>query len=108
MLAQTARFTSAQTVNINSNNHNLSEVGSISATDPYLQLVHITCLVTVPCKVSSAHFSSIQFISFSKNPLQSLCHMDIEIVNKYNTSRRTAIKEALGTKIVTLFFCGIA
>ena len=30
-------------------------------------------------------FNSIQFISFSKNPLQGYCHMDIEIVNKYNT-----------------------
>ena len=26
-----------------------------------------------------------QFISFSKNPIQGYCHMDIETVNKYNT-----------------------
>ena len=39
LLAQTAGFAgAAQSVNINSNKHNLSEVGSISATDPYPQL----------------------------------------------------------------------
>jgi len=30
-----------------------------------------------------SQFNSIQFISFSKNPLQGYCHIDIEIVNKY-------------------------
>ena len=51
MLAQTYVLTGAQTVNINSTKHNLSEVGSISATDSYSQLVYIMCLVTVTCKL---------------------------------------------------------
>jgi len=31
-------------------------------------------------------YHQFQFSSFSKNPLQGYCHMDIEIVIKYNTS----------------------
>ena len=51
MLAQTSMFTGAQTVNINSTKHNLSEVGSIPATDSYSQLVYVKCLVTVTCEL---------------------------------------------------------
>ena len=46
MLAQTARFAGARTGNINGNKRNLSEVGSISATDPALTIM---CLATVTC-----------------------------------------------------------